>query len=164
MIFTQIAQCALKRVKHIEQLQLYISTIALGNDNKPGHWKCPIKNGDKVSDASFTEGQAKVLEENLAEIIKKVLTLEESLAADWTEVYKSMMWMLTTRRQREDFTDDKVVIVGLQIDEWSVKCIDIVGKESMTNYIHSMTSGHVGHYLKLWRDFYRYISVEFQQQ
>jgi hypothetical protein len=35
-----------KRIKHIERLQSYVNTLALGGETKPGHCKCPIKNGD----------------------------------------------------------------------------------------------------------------------
>jgi hypothetical protein len=49
----------------------------LGSKTKPGHWKCPIKNGDKVSDCSFTYMQAKDIEEKLGDIIEKAFTLEK---------------------------------------------------------------------------------------
>jgi hypothetical protein len=63
------------------------------------------------------------------------------------------MWSLITPRQRKYFMDAKIIIVGLQIDEWSEKWIDLVGKEGMTNYTHCHTSGRVVYYLKLWRNF-----------
>jgi hypothetical protein len=52
-------------VKHIEQHRSYINTLALGNENNPGHWKCPIKNGDEDGDATLKDGQAKKVEEKL---------------------------------------------------------------------------------------------------
>jgi hypothetical protein len=102
-----------KRVEHIEQLQLYINTLALGNENKPCHWKYPIKNGDKVGDASFTDGQAKLIEKKVEGTIKKALPLEESWVTDWTEVCKRLMRILRTLTQLEDFTDSKIALVGL---------------------------------------------------
>jgi hypothetical protein len=47
----------------------------LGAEKKPGHWKCPIKNGDEVGDCSFTDLQAKDIEEKLGTIIEKALIL-----------------------------------------------------------------------------------------
>jgi hypothetical protein len=82
-----------KRVNQFDQLQLYINTLALVNYNKPGHWKCPIKYGDEISDASFPDGQAKKVEEKLENIIKKALTLEESRAAECNEVCKRLTWI-----------------------------------------------------------------------
>jgi hypothetical protein len=74
---------------------------------------------------------------------------KKSKAVDWTAVCKRLMWIVATLRHREDFTDDKIIIVGLQIDEWSEKWIDLVGNESMTNCTHCLTSGRVFYYLKL---------------
>jgi hypothetical protein len=48
----------------------------LGSNTKPGHWKCPIKNGDEVGDCSFTDMQAKYIEDKLGDIIEKAFTLE----------------------------------------------------------------------------------------
>jgi hypothetical protein len=46
----------------------------LGGDTKPGHWKCPIKNGDEVGDCSFTDMQAKDIEEKLGVTLLKRLS------------------------------------------------------------------------------------------
>jgi hypothetical protein len=71
-----------KRIKHIERIQSYLNTLALGSKNKPGHWKCPIKNGDKVGYCSFTDMQTKDIEEQLGDIIEKAFTLEISRKED----------------------------------------------------------------------------------
>jgi hypothetical protein len=65
-----------KRIKHSETLQSFVYTLDLGNDRKPSHWQCPIKNGDKVGDCSFTDMQAKDIGEKLAPIIEKASTLQ----------------------------------------------------------------------------------------
>jgi phosphomevalonate kinase len=67
----------------IEKLVTLLFTQSL--DELVSKMKCIIKNGDEAGDASFTDGQAKNVEEKLAEIIDKALTLEESRATDWTE-------------------------------------------------------------------------------
>jgi hypothetical protein len=75
-----------KRIKHIDTLQYYVNTLALGTENNPGHWKFPIKNGDEVGDCSFTDMQAKDIEEKLGGIIEKAFILEKSRKDDWNEV------------------------------------------------------------------------------
>jgi hypothetical protein len=122
-----------KRVQHIDKLQSYINTLASGDDKQTGHWKCPIKIWDEVDTASFTDGQAKKVEEKVDGIIRKALAFEESWASDWTNVCKRLAWILTTLRQREDLTDSKIAVVCLIIDEWSDKWIDLVSNEGMTN-------------------------------
>jgi hypothetical protein len=86
-------------------------------DNKPGHWKCTIKNGDRVGDCSFTDMQAKYIEEKLGAVIEKAFILKKSRKNDWLNVVKKMTWILTTLRQREDFTDEQIIIIGLHLDE-----------------------------------------------
>jgi hypothetical protein len=144
------------RIKHTETIQSFINTIALGDEEKPGHCKCPIKNGNEVGDYSFSDGQAKTIEEKLASIIEKALLLEESRKYDWIELVKIMSWILTTFCQQEDFTDDQIIIFGLQIEEWTVKWISLVGKDGITNYSHCFTSGHIVYYLKYWCNIYHY--------
>jgi hypothetical protein len=140
-----------------------VNTIALGSDTKPGHWKCPIRNGDEVGDCSFTDLQAKDIEEKLGDIIEKAFTLDKSRKDDWNEVTKKMTWILTTLRQREDFTDEQIVIIGLRLDEWTVNWISLVGREGTTNKTRFMTSGHIVYYLKYWRNFYRYSNQGWEQ-
>jgi hypothetical protein len=65
-----------KRITHIETLQSYVNTLTLSNERKPGHWKCPIDNGDGVGGCSFTDMQAKYIEEKLGPIIEKDWTLQ----------------------------------------------------------------------------------------
>jgi hypothetical protein len=89
-----------KWIKHIDTLQSYVNTLALGNERKPGHWKCSIKNDDEVGDCRFTGMQAKYIEEKLGSIIEKPLTLQQSCKNDWLKVVKKMTWILMTLHQR----------------------------------------------------------------
>jgi hypothetical protein len=82
----------------------------------------------------------------LGDIIKKAFTLKKSRKDDW---------QLTTLRQREDFTDEQIIIIGLLLVEWIVEWISLVGREGMTNYTHLMTSGHILYCLKYWCNLYR---------
>jgi hypothetical protein len=123
-----------KRVKHTGVLQSYINTIALGGVTKPGRWKCPVKDQQEVGDSSFTDCQAKKVELQLPAIIAKALVLEGSKANDWANVINKLDWILTTLRQREDFTDAQINTMGLRIDEWKVTWIAFNGKKGIANY------------------------------
>jgi hypothetical protein len=123
---------------------------------KPGHWKCPVKNQQGVGDCSFTDGQARKVEQQLPAIITKALVLEGPKADDWVNVTTKLEWILTTLRQREDFTDAQIDTMSLMIDKWKLSWIALNGKEGMTNYNHCLTAGHVVYYLKYWKNVYRY--------
>jgi hypothetical protein len=107
--------------------------------------------------------QAKDIEEQLGGIIKKALALEESHKDDWFKVVKNMTWILMNLRQQEYFTDEKIVSMGLSLDEHNVDWISLVGKEGMTNYTHLLTSGHIVYYLKYWRNVYLYSNKGWEQ-
>jgi hypothetical protein len=76
-----------------------VTTLALVNEEKPGHWKCPMKNSDEVGDCSFTNGHEKKIEEKLALIIANALCLEESRMEDWVGVVEMMTWIFTALLQ-----------------------------------------------------------------
>jgi hypothetical protein len=71
--------------------------------------------------------QAKYIEEKFGDIIEKAFTLKKSRKDDWNEVTKKMTWILMTLRQRENFNDEQIIIIGLRLDEWTVDWISLVG-------------------------------------
>jgi hypothetical protein len=83
-----VCERVLSMSSQVRRKQGALNTLPLGNKEKPGHWQCPIKNGDEVGDCSFTDGQATNSEEKLAPIIAKALTMDESCMDDWVEVVK----------------------------------------------------------------------------
>jgi hypothetical protein len=121
-----------KIVKHIATLHFSINTIALGKPEKPGHWKCPIKDGQEVGDCSFKDVHAKKVEMKLPLIIAKALILERSKAHQLSTMVKDLEWILMMLQQNADFTNNKIDIIEQKIHLWSVKWIAAVGKESMT--------------------------------
>jgi hypothetical protein len=42
-------------------------------------------------------------------------------------VVKTITWILTTLRQREDFTDEQMIMMRLHLDEWTIAWISLVG-------------------------------------
>jgi hypothetical protein len=145
-----------KRVAHIELLQSHVNTLALGSVEKPGHWKCPVKNGEEVGDCSFTDGQSKQVEEQLSHIIDNALTLEASRGSEWKNVCKRMTWIMTTLRQREYLTYTTIRLVSIRIYRWMANWASLVGREGMTKYTHCMGVDHVPYFMKKWHNFYRY--------
>jgi hypothetical protein len=135
---------------------LCVNTLDLGGEAKPGHWKCPVENENEVGDCSFTDVQAKNVEQKLPEIIDRALKLYTSRPQAWKDVVLKMRKIMTTLRQRGHFSDDQIKAVELELNAWTDEWISIVGKEGMTNYTHCMSSGRVVYYSRLWRNCYRY--------
>jgi hypothetical protein len=59
-------------------------------------------------------------------------------------------------KKRDDFTDQKNHEIELKIADWSCKCLKLTGREVVTNYTHSLTSGHIVFFMKEWRNLYRF--------
>jgi hypothetical protein len=82
-----------KRIKHIETLQSFVNTLNLGYEQRPGHCKCPIKNDGDYGYCSFTDGHAKLIEEQLAPIIEKALTLQEFCKGRLNELHLERLYI-----------------------------------------------------------------------
>jgi hypothetical protein len=67
--------------------------------------------------------QAKDIEEKLGAVIEKAFILKKSRKEYWLDVVKKMTWILMTLCQREDFTDEQIIIMGLHLDEWTADWI-----------------------------------------
>jgi hypothetical protein len=63
--------------------------------------------------------QAKDIEEKLGGIIEKAFILGKSRKDDWHDVIRKMTRIFTTLHQREDFTDEQLIIKGLRLNEWT---------------------------------------------
>jgi hypothetical protein len=58
--------------------------------------------------------------------------------------------------QREDFSDEEIDAFGTHCDDFFELWVDLTGLvEGMTNYIHTIGSGHMTYYLREWRNLYR---------
>jgi hypothetical protein len=44
----------------------------------------------------------------------------------------------------------------VEIDSFSVKWVELTGRDGISNYIHMMITGHIIYYLRKWRNYYRY--------
>jgi hypothetical protein len=67
-------------------------------------------------------------------------------------------------KKRNDFTDQKNHETELKIAEWSCKWLKLTGREGVTNYTHSLTSGHIVFFMKEWRNLYRFSNQGWERQ
>jgi hypothetical protein len=115
------------RVQHIYYLSLFVNSLAWGSEAKPGHWKCPVKNESKVRDCSFTYVQANNVELKLPEIIDGALKLHASRPRGWKDAVLKITKIMTTLRQRVDFSDEQIKAFELELNAWTDEWISIVG-------------------------------------
>jgi hypothetical protein len=53
-----------------------------------------------------------------------------------------------TLSQRDDFTDQEIDELQVEIDSFSVKWAELTGRDGISNYIHMMITGHIIYYLR----------------
>jgi hypothetical protein len=66
--------------------------------------------------------------------------------------------------KRDYFTDQNIHETELKIADWSCKWLKLTGREGVTNYTHSLTSGHIVFFMKEWRNLYRLSNQGWESQ
>ena len=87
--------------------------------------------------------------------------MDQYITDDWRKV----MWnsalvhyeeAVAGLRSRKDFTDEDVTVWQQGVDFFYTIWVDLHGMDGLTNYIHMLGAGHVGYYLRLYKNLYRY--------
>jgi hypothetical protein len=79
-----------------------------------------------------------------------------TLRIRWRNMLQKYIEVMTVAFQHEDFSDDDIEAFQDSVDEWFFIYVELVGIQGITNYIHLLGAGHLYHYLKRWRNLYRY--------
>jgi hypothetical protein len=74
----------------------------------------------------------------------------------WSAIFKMLHDIFETLSQREDFTDQEIDELQVEIESFSVKWLELTGCDGIYNYIHMMITGHIIYYLRKWRNYYCY--------
>jgi hypothetical protein len=82
--------------------------------------------------------------------------ISEAEKNTWSAIFKMLHDIFETLSQREDFTDQYIVELQVEIDYFSVKWVELTGRDGIYNYIHMIINGHIIYYLIKWRNYYRY--------
>ena len=64
--------------------------------------------------------------------------------------------MMTTVRQRDDFTDEEIENFQEEADVFFRIWVGLHGSGGVTNYVHMIGAGHLSYYLYKWRNLYCY--------
>jgi hypothetical protein len=144
-------------LRHAEKMSKWLNDLAFGSPLDPGTYSVPMdeKNGE-LGKVKFNDGYVKCVELVLSEFLPKFITNPASKCSDWIKCFDGISYIITTLRQRPDFTDAEILDLERKIAFWDDRWIELTGREGMTNYIHLITSGHLIFYLNHWRNLYRF--------
>jgi hypothetical protein len=82
--------------------------------------------------------------------------ISEAEKNTWSAIFKMLHDIFETLSQRQDFSDQEIDEIQVEIDSFSVKWVELTGSDRISNYIHMMITGHIIYYLRKWRNHYRY--------
>jgi hypothetical protein len=67
-------------------------------------------------------------------------------------------------KKRDDFTDQNIHETELKIADCSCKWLKLTGREGVTNYTHSLISGHIVFFMKECSNLYRFSNQGWERQ
>jgi hypothetical protein len=79
--------------------------------------------------------------------------ISEAKKITWSAIFKILHGIFETLSQREDFTDQDIDELQMEIDSFSVKWVELTGRDGISNYIHMMSTCHIMYYIRKARNY-----------
>jgi hypothetical protein len=92
----------------------------------------------------------------LDEILPLIITDQPDKLADWTSCMSKLSDFFDFFGKRKEFTEPEIKDVQTKIDVWIKLWLVIAKQEGVTNYIHMLGAGNISHFLKKYKNLYRY--------
>jgi hypothetical protein len=134
----------------------------LGRPGNPGSFKIPYDEKEATIDDIKMDGTVSprllaAMDNGLVErCFGQHSEISEAEKNTWSAIFKILHDIFETLSQREDFTDQEIDELQVEIDSFSVKWVELTGRDGISNCIHLMITGHIIHYLRKWRNYYWY--------
>jgi hypothetical protein len=104
------------RLRHGDKISRIINEHVFGSHDDPGTYSVTMdeKSGG-VGEVKFNDGYAKLVELKLSALLPKLLTKPEYVCSDWTLCFDGISHILTTSKQRPDFTNHQILDLETKI-------------------------------------------------
>jgi hypothetical protein len=118
----------------------------------------------KAAEVKIDDSRAKQLELHLLKKnVPKSITGETN-KPNWLEYQSKISAIIETLGQKQEFTNEQINKLKLDIDDWNAKWVELCGREWLTNYTHLLKSSHMTYYLNRFRNLYRYYNQGWEYQ
>jgi hypothetical protein len=134
----------------------------LGRPDNPGSFKIPYDQkeaaiSDIKMDGTVAPCLLAAMNDGLVQrFFGQQSEISEAEKNTWSAIFKMLHHIFETLSQREDFTDQDIDELQVEIDSFSVKWVELIGRDGISNYIHMMITGHIIYYLRKWINYYHY--------
>jgi hypothetical protein len=135
---------------------------ALGRPGNPGSFKIPYDEKEAIiidikMDGTVAPRLLAAMDDGLVhQFFGQHSEISEAEKETWSAIFKMLHNIFETLSQREDFTGQEIDELQVEIDSFSVKWVELTGRDGISNYIHMMITGHIIYYLRKWRNYYGY--------
>jgi hypothetical protein len=141
----------------IAAVEHYINTGVFGNIESQSQWKLPVTKDFELETVTFSAWRVKKVISRLGDLADKLLSQQNAdRAIRWRNMLQKYIGIMKVAFQHQDFSDEDIESFQDSVDEWFYIYVELVGIQGITNYIHLLGAGHLYHYLKRWRNLYRY--------
>jgi hypothetical protein len=140
----------------VKAIEKSINTTVLGTPEQPSQWRIDFDEKTKtIGDVSLTNSRARKLVAGLSPIVDQYI-MDDWRKEMWNSALVQYEEAVAGLQSRKDFTDEDITLWQQGVDFFYTIWVDLHGMDGLTNYIHMLGAGHVGYYLRLYRNLYRY--------
>lgn len=142
--------------RYAKEIENILNTIVLGDEDGPAQWCLPYDKDNKTVGVICLDNNRirRILVE--FEILIRASVTDEARAEKYSNGIENYRHALTILRQREEYTDEQIVLYQRYVDAWFRNWIALWSKEGCTNYTHLLSSAHMAEYMHKWRNLYRF--------
>lgn len=119
-------------------------------------WSYPTTDSTElVGDVKMTFSAARNFIKNLHLLYALCLPDDEmkDTIIQTIQTYREIMEII---QQKEDFSDEQISELVQKLNRFGDDWVNVAGIAGQTNYFHYLIAGHVVHFLREYRNFYRY--------
>jgi hypothetical protein len=144
-----------RRMKFVEDVEVYINTHILGGEFNPAQFTCPIEDDyKKIGTICLCNNRVRKLVNGISGLLDYCVC-DASRKAEWStcidDNYSLAMRLL---RKKRDLTEAEICQFQKYIDLFFQSWVNLHEGKGITNYIHMLGSGHFFDYLKYWKSLY----------
>lgn len=160
------------RNKYITKAERCTQTKLLGDEasKRVSQWQLPFVDG-KIQPKTMTNVASRKCIMGLKALVDVVFSGEldqqslnpqharlqnESQRGQWHALLDACVEMMTLLRKKEDFTDEEIDVSHVLMATFMAQWVRLMKGQSITNYMHTLGSGHLQFYLKKFRNLHRF--------
>lgn len=149
------------QAEFLADLNATIQTAVLNTGAHRSSWSISLSHDDKstmptIKPISLSKQQAVAFMEQSETFLAACFPHDQDKAATLNESLREYLTAMKILKKREDYTLDEINSFQEHIDKWFALWIKEFGRDTYSNYIHLLHSGHIAEEMRTFGCLYRY--------